>query len=56
LLGAHRVLGGLRILQWNVEDGVTPCDVAFARYISMRDAGGFLPTIEQEFFCGVPGC
>lgn len=56
-LGQNAVVGGLRLLRWAVEDGVLVCDVAFEHYKQMLVAGGFLPRVEQSFFCDlVNGC
>jgi hypothetical protein len=54
-LGSDRVLGGLRLLRWCVEDGLDNCDNVFQKYLQMKILGAFLPEIEQEFFCPIEG-
>lgn len=57
LLGTFRVIGSLRILRWCVEERVVRCSAAFGVFGTMRDRGGFLPSMDQGFFCsGLPHC
>lgn len=51
LLGAQNVIGSLRLLKIAVEASLLKCTDAFAGYIQMRDSGGFLPPLENDFFC-----
>lgn len=51
LLGASRVTGSVRLLQWCVEEQLIGCIAAFGLFGVMRDCGGFLPRIERPFFC-----
>jgi predicted nucleic acid-binding protein len=52
LVGEHRVVGSLRILKWCVEKLVIDCGAAFHAFQTMRQKGGFLPDMQQSFFCG----
>lgn len=51
LLGADRVTGSIRLLQWCVEENLCDCSIAFGLFRAMRDCGGFLPRTQQDFFC-----
>lgn len=51
LLGARKVMGSLRLLKLSVEASILNCTEAFAGYEQMRDSGGFLPDLENDFFC-----
>lgn len=51
LLGAARVMGSLRLLKFAVEASLLKCTDAFAGYNTMRDSGGFLPELANDFFC-----
>ncbi len=55
LVGEERVIGTLRLLQWCVQTFVIDCGEAFATFLSMKRTGGFLPDMQQSFFCG-EGC
>jgi predicted nucleic acid-binding protein len=50
LFGAARVIGSLRLLKWCVADALATSELAFAMYREMKDAGGFLPEIQLEWF------
>ncbi|WP_149537785.1 hypothetical protein [Siccirubricoccus phaeus] len=57
LLGTKRVIGCLRLLRWCVEERIIECMAAIDLQGVMRDRGGFLPKMEQKFFCtGIAGC
>lgn len=51
LLGAPKVMGSLRLLKLAVEASLLKCTDAFSGYLEMREAGGFLPALENDFFC-----
>ena len=51
LLGAQNVMGSLRLLKHSVEASLLMCTEAFAGYNQMRDCGGFLPNLPNDFFC-----
>lgn len=51
LLGAHRVMGSIRLLKFAVEASLLKCTDAFSGYLEMRQRGGFLPKLEDDFFC-----
>jgi predicted nucleic acid-binding protein len=51
MLGAPRVIGSIRLLQWCVEEQLVECLAAFGLFGTMRDRGGFLPKMERTFFC-----
>lgn len=51
LLGAPKVMGSLRLLKLSVEASLLKCTEAFAGYEQMRDSGGFLPVLDNDFFC-----
>lgn len=53
LLGAANVMGSLRLLKLSVEASLLVCTEAFAGYNEMRDRGGFLPNLPNDFFCAV---
>ena len=50
LIGEERVLGSLRLLKFAVHHNILNSTEAFEAYELMRDAGGFLPTIEIAYF------
>jgi predicted nucleic acid-binding protein len=50
LFGAARVVGSLRLLKWCVADTLATPETAFALYQGMKNAGGFLPDIQIEWF------
>lgn len=52
-LGPDRVIGGLRLLRWAVEDGAIECADAMACFTEMKRRGGFLPQLERDFFCAL---
>ena len=57
LLGAHRVTGSIRLLQWCVGENLCDCAMAFGLFGTMRDRGGFLPCTHRDFFCADgPNC
>lgn len=56
LLGADKVIGTLRLLQWCVHGMVIDCAAAFAAFVTMKDMGGFLPETPQAFFCADEDC
>lgn len=51
LLGAPKVMGSLRLLKLAVEASLMECTEAFSGYNQMRDSGGFLPNLPDDFFC-----
>lgn len=51
LLGGQKVMGSLRLLKLAVEASLLKCTDAFAGYKQMRDSGGFLPDLANDFFC-----
>lgn len=51
LLGSPKVMGSLRLLKLAVEASLLKCTEAFAGYRTMRDSGGFLPELGNDFFC-----
>lgn len=51
LLGAGKVMGSLRLLKLSVESSLLMCTEAFAGYNQMRNCGGFLPDLPNDFFC-----
>lgn len=51
LLGAPNVMGSLRLLKLSVQASLLMCNEAFASYNQMRDCGGFLPNLPNNFFC-----
>jgi predicted nucleic acid-binding protein len=51
LLGAPKVMGSLRLLKLAVAASLLECTEAFAGYNQMRDSGGFLPDLANDFFC-----
>jgi predicted nucleic acid-binding protein len=51
LIGPDRVLGTIKLLRWCVEEQIYNCAQAFSHFRQMKNAGGFLPEIEQQFFC-----
>lgn len=51
LLGSPKVMGSLRLLKLAVEASLLKCTEAFAGYNKMRDSGGFLPDLANDFFC-----
>ncbi len=51
LLGQPNVMGSLRLLKLAVTASLLQCAEAFAGYNQMRDRGGFLPDIANDFFC-----
>lgn len=51
LLGGQKVIGSLRLLKLAVEASLLKCTDAFAGYNQMRDSGGFLPDLANNFFC-----
>lgn len=51
LLGAPKVMGSLRLLKLSVEASLLKCTEAFAGYEQMRDSGGYLPILDNDFFC-----
>lgn len=51
LLGVVNVMGSLRLLKLSVEASLIVCTEAFAGYNQMRDCGGFLPNLPNDFFC-----
>ena len=51
LLGAQKVMGSLRLLKLAVEASLLKCTDAFSGYLEMRQSGGFLPVLENDFFC-----
>lgn len=51
LLGPPNVMGSLRLLKLAVEASLLKCTDAFAGYNQMRDSGGFLPDLANDFFC-----
>ena len=48
--GAGRVIRSLRLLKWCVADALATSELAFAMYREMKDADGFLPEIQLEWF------
>jgi predicted nucleic acid-binding protein len=56
LLGVERVMGSLRLLKKAVEASAIQCTDAFAGYIGMREAGGFLPELASTYFCDRDEC
>lgn len=54
LLGIENVIGSLTLLKWSVEVDLVQCKVAYNCYQAMRNAGGFLPKLEDTFFCNNP--
>lgn len=50
LIGEERVLGSLRLLKIAVQHNLFDSSEAFEAYELMREAGGFLPTIEIAYF------
>ena len=52
LLGHPNVMGSLRLLKLAVAASLLKCTEAFASYNQMRDSGGFLPDLTNDFFCG----
>jgi predicted nucleic acid-binding protein len=56
LLGAPRVLGSIRLLRWCVEEKLVECTAAFSMFAVMKQSGGFLPKMEQSFFCAGEDC
>lgn len=51
LLGPPNVMGSLRLLKFAVAASLLTCTDAFASYSQMRDSGGFLPDLTDDFFC-----
>lgn len=51
LLGEERVIGSLRLMRWCVEEDLCKCTRAYETSVAMRDHGGFVPALPQEFFC-----
>ena len=51
LLGHPNVMGSLRLLKLAVAASLLKCTEAFASYNQMRDSGGFLPDLTNDFFC-----
>jgi predicted nucleic acid-binding protein len=51
LLGSPNVMGSLRLLKLAVAASLLKCTEAFAGYNQMRDSGGFLPDLANDFFC-----
>lgn len=51
LLGTPKAMGSLRLLKFAVEASLLKCTEAFAGYNQMRDSGGFLPDLTNDFFC-----
>lgn len=53
LIGPSRVIGTIRLLRWCVEEQIYDCTQAFSHFRRMKNLGGFLPEIEQNYFCNV---
>ncbi len=51
LLGEDRVIGSLRLMRWCVEEDICKCTRAYETSVAMREHGGFVPALPQEFFC-----
>ncbi|MEO1311825.1 MAG: hypothetical protein AAFV51_12815 [Pseudomonadota bacterium] len=51
LLGSQRVMGSARILKAMVETQNLHCSEAAVAFEAMKDAGGFLPNLDIDFFC-----
>jgi predicted nucleic acid-binding protein len=51
LLGENRIVGSLRLMRWCVEEDLCKCTRAYETSVAMRDHGGFVPALPQEFFC-----
>ena len=51
IIGVDRVFGSLRLLRWCVQEDSMPCHAAFACLQEMRRMGGFVPQVQQDFFC-----
>lgn len=51
LLGGQKVMGSLRLLKLAVGASLLKCTDALAGYNQMRDSGGFLPDLANDFFC-----
>lgn len=51
LLGEERVIGSLRLMRWCVEEDLCKCMRAYDTSVAMREHGGFVPALDQKFFC-----
>lgn len=50
ILGAERLVGSLKLLKMAVCQGLLPAREAFDAYERMKQSGGFLPAIPEEYF------
>ena len=51
LIGQDHVLGTIKLLKWCVEEQLYNCAQAFGHFMNMKVCGGFLPDIQQQYFC-----
>lgn len=51
VLGANKVVGSARLLKWCVEEEILICTQASTHFSTMKNMGGFLPTLSDAFFC-----
>jgi predicted nucleic acid-binding protein len=51
LIGEDRVIGTMGLLKRAVEQAITTCANALALFTMMKEAGGFLPDANHEYFC-----
>jgi predicted nucleic acid-binding protein len=51
LIGQHRVIGTIKLLKWCVEEQLYNCTQAFDHFLAMKGCGGFLPDMQQQYFC-----
>jgi predicted nucleic acid-binding protein len=50
-VGTSRVIGSLFLLRQAVRDKLMSCDDAKTAFLLMKVKGGFLPNIDDEYFC-----
>lgn len=53
LFGMDRRIGTARLLRWSVEVDLMACVEAQQRFETMKQEGGFLPNLDNGFFCQV---
>lgn len=51
LLGSNRLIGTARILRWSVQYQIMPCTEAADKFEVMKQEGGYLPVLDNGFFC-----
>lgn len=51
LIGQNRLIGSARLLKWLVQEELMICEDASNCFDKMKKEGGYLPTLNNGFFC-----